>query len=121
MAQKKVGPSGKGRAALGMTNSTGCSSVWASTYPFNPYPFPWANHLFQDAPSLAIGIFEGHMRKMADNFAVVRKAELELNDAYDSAVHDDFFVADKQITNFAAVMLAELHKSFNVGFRKIIA
>jgi len=89
----KSGPSGKGRAALGMTNSTGCSSVWGSTYPYNPYPFPWANHLFQDAPSLAIGIFEGHMRKMADNFALVRKAELEVKDAYDPAVHDEFFVA----------------------------
>ena len=30
-----------------------------STYPYNPYPFPWVNHLFQDAPSIAIGIFEG--------------------------------------------------------------
>ncbi len=89
----KSGPSGKGRAALGMTNSTGCSSVWGSTYPYNPYPFPWANHLFQDAPSLALGIFEGHMRKMADGFALVRRAELEVEDAYDSAVHDDFFVA----------------------------
>lgn len=87
----KSGPSGKGRAALAMTNSTGCSSVWGSTYPYNPYPFPWANHLFQDAPSLAIGIFEGHMRKMADNFALVRKAELEVEDAYDPKVHDEFF------------------------------
>jgi pyruvate-ferredoxin/flavodoxin oxidoreductase len=89
----KSGPSGKGRAALGMTNSTGCSSVWGSTYPYNPYPFPWANHLFQDAPSLAIGIFEGHMRKMADNFALVRRAELEVEDSYDPKVHDDFFIA----------------------------
>lgn len=89
----KSGPSGKGRAALGMTNSTGCSSVWGSTYPYNPYPFPWANHLFQDAPSLAIGIFEGHMRKMADNFGLVRKAELEVEDAYNPEVHDEFFTA----------------------------
>ncbi len=89
----KSGPSGKGRSVLGMTNATGCSSVWGSTYPYNPYPFPWANHLFQDAPSLAIGIFEGHMRKMADNFALVRRAELEVEDAYDPNVHDDFFVS----------------------------
>jgi len=60
------GPSGKGRAAVAFANATGCSSVWASTYPYNPYPFPWVNHLFQDAPSIAIGLFEGHMRKMAD-------------------------------------------------------
>ena len=78
------GPSGEGRAAMGMANSTGCSSVWASTYPYNPYPFPWTNHLFQDSPSLAIGIFEGHMRKMADGFAAIRRAELLAADRYDA-------------------------------------
>jgi len=85
------GPSGKGRSVLGMTNATGCSSVWASTYPFNPYPFPWVNHLFQDSPSIAIGIFEGHMRKMGDGFIAVRRAELELNDEYDPEVHEKVF------------------------------
>lgn len=79
------GPSGGGRASLGMSNSTGCSSVWGSTYPYNPYPFPWSNHLFQDAPSVAIGLFEGHMRKMADGFRDVRQAEMELADAFDPA------------------------------------
>jgi len=87
------GPTGKGRAPLAMTNATGCSSVWASTYPYNPYPFPWVNHLFQDAPSIAIGIFEGQMRKMADAFRAVRKAELEAADDYDPKVHDPFFTA----------------------------
>lgn len=89
----KSGPSGQGRAILGMTNSTGCSSVWGSTYPYNPYPFPWVNHLFQDAPSIAIGIFEGHMRKMADNFAVVRRAQLEIDNEYREEVHKAFFEA----------------------------
>jgi len=88
-----AGPSGRGRAALGITNSTGCSSVWGSTYPYNPYPYPWTNHLFQDAPSIAIGIFEGVMRKMADGFAAVRRAELELADEYDPAIWDPFFEA----------------------------
>ncbi len=85
------GPSGKGRASLGFANSTGCSSVWSSTYPYNPYPFPWVNHLFQDAPSIAIGLFEGHMRKMADGFITVRRAELFLSGDYDAATHEPFF------------------------------
>ena len=85
------GPSGKGRAMTGIANATGCSSVWGSTYPYNPYPFPWVNHLFQDAPSIAIGLFEGNMRKMANGFASVRRAELELKDEYDPKVHTDFF------------------------------
>jgi pyruvate-ferredoxin/flavodoxin oxidoreductase len=86
-----AGPGGRGRSSMAMTNATGCSSVWGSTYPYNPYPFPWANHLFQDATSLAIGVFEGHMRKMGDGFAAVRRAELELADSYDPAVHEPQF------------------------------
>ena len=87
------GPSGKGRASVGITNSTGCSSVWGATYPFNPYPFPWVNHLFQDAPSIAIGIFEGHMRKMADAFVAVRRAGKVLEGAYDAAADEQAFSA----------------------------
>ena len=87
------GPGGRGRAALGIANSTGCSSVWASTYPFNPYPFPWVNHLFQDSPSVAIGVFEGQMRKMADNFLVIRRAELELADEFDPSAFATEFAA----------------------------
>jgi len=87
------GPSGRGRAHLGFTNSTGCTSVWGSSYPYNPYPFPWVNHLFQDAPSVAVGIFEGHMRKMADGFVTVRRAEKLLSESYD-AVEDEAFFAE---------------------------
>ncbi|MCG8318195.1 MAG: 2-oxoacid:acceptor oxidoreductase family protein [Cytophagales bacterium] len=85
------GTTGNGRAPMGMTNATGCTSVWGSTYPFNPYPFPWANHLFQDSTSMAMGIFEGHMAKMADGFKLIRKAVLELNGSYDPSEHDEFF------------------------------
>jgi pyruvate-ferredoxin/flavodoxin oxidoreductase len=84
------GTTGRGRTSMGMINSTGCTSVWGSTYPFNPYPFPWANHLFQDSPSMAMGIFEGHMAKMAEGFKAIRTVELELANKYNSAEHDEF-------------------------------
>jgi pyruvate-ferredoxin/flavodoxin oxidoreductase len=87
------GPSGRGRASVGISNSTGCSSVWGSTYPYNPYPFPWVNHLFQDAPSIAIGIFEGQMRKMADGFVHVRRAEKLLDGTYDAEADEALFAA----------------------------
>lgn len=85
------GTTGNGRSNMGMCNATGCTSVWGSTYPFNPYPFPWANHLFQDSTSMAMGIFEGHMAKMADGFKAIRKAELELKGKYIPSEHDEFF------------------------------
>jgi pyruvate-ferredoxin/flavodoxin oxidoreductase len=85
------GVTNNGRARMGIVNATGCTSVWGSTYPYNPYPFPWTSHLFQDAPSVAMGVFEGHMTKMADGFKAVRMAELELKGEYDPAKHDGFF------------------------------
>ena len=85
------GPTGRGRADMGIINATGCTSVWGSTFPYNPYPVPWTSHLFQDSPSMALGIFEGHMAKMAEGFKAVRMAELELAGKYDPAEHDPFF------------------------------
>lgn len=85
------GPTKRGRAEMGIVNSTGCTSVWGSTYPFSPYPFPWTSHLFQDSPSVAMGLFEGHMAKMADGFKAVRMAEKELAGDYLPDRDDDFF------------------------------
>lgn len=77
------GATGTGRSSMGMINATGCTSVWGSTFPFNPYPFPWANHLFQDSTSMAMGVFEGHMAKMAEGFRAIRLAEMVLQDKFD--------------------------------------
>ncbi|MBB4198020.1 pyruvate ferredoxin oxidoreductase [Rhodoblastus sphagnicola] len=85
------GPTRRGRATMGMVNSTGCTSVWASTYPYHPYPFPWTSHLFQDSPSVAMGLFEGHMAKMAEGFKIVRMAEMELKGAFVEERDRDFF------------------------------
>ena len=85
------GRTNQGRATMGIINATGCTSVWGSTFPFNPYPFPWTSHLFQDSPSVAMGIFEGHMAKMAEGFKVIRQTKLELEGKYDADVHDSFF------------------------------
>jgi len=40
---------------------------------------------------MAMGVFEGHMRKMARGFKAIRIAELEMAGEYDPAVHDEFF------------------------------
>ena len=85
------GPTKRGRAHMGVINSTGCTSVWGSTFPYNPYPFPWTSHLFQDAPSVAMGVFEGHMAKMAEGFKAIRMAELELEGKYNPQEHDEAF------------------------------
>ena len=82
------GPTGNGPAGAVIANSTGCSSVYASTFPFNAYNDPWVNSLFQDAQPLAKGIFEGIAAQTVDDVRTLRLARLELDDAYLPEQHD---------------------------------
>ena len=85
------GPTGNGPAGMVIANATGCSSVYASTFPFNPYTDPWVNSLFQDTPAVAKGLFEGLTAQASDDFRALRIANLELADAYQPAKHDGYF------------------------------
>lgn len=82
------GPTGNGPAGTVVANSTGCSSVYASTFPFNAFKDPWVNSLFQDAQPLAKGIFEGIAAQTVGDVRALRLARLELADAYDASTHD---------------------------------
>ncbi len=121
------GPSKRGRAEMGIVNSTGCTSVWGSTYPFSPYPFPWTSHLFQDSPSVAMGIFEGHMAKMADGFKAVRMAEMELVGDYLPDRDADFFrrftwnkfSADEWLLCPPVVSLGGDGAMYDIGFQNL--
>jgi len=86
--QYEAGPTGAGPAPLVVVNSTGCSSVYASTLPANCFTQPWFNSLFQDAQASAVGVYEGLVSKYIDEVRARRLAELEMTDSYDAAVHD---------------------------------
>ncbi|HEY6958104.1 MAG TPA: thiamine pyrophosphate-dependent enzyme [Candidatus Limnocylindria bacterium] len=45
-----------GPEGMGVVASTGCNTVFGSTYPYNPYLVPWTNSLFENAPADALGI-----------------------------------------------------------------
>lgn len=47
-----------GPASMGIVAATGCNTVFGSTYPFNPFLVPWTNSLFENAPTVALGIRE---------------------------------------------------------------
>jgi pyruvate/2-oxoacid:ferredoxin oxidoreductase beta subunit/NAD-dependent dihydropyrimidine dehydrogenase PreA subunit len=40
----------------GIVASTGCNTVYTSTYPYNPYLIPWSNSLFENGPAFAMGV-----------------------------------------------------------------
>lgn len=45
-----------GHENMGIVASTGCNTVYTSTYPYNPYNLPWSNSLFENGPTYAMGI-----------------------------------------------------------------
>lgn len=82
---------GGGRSSLAMVQNVDSESFWSVTYPYTPFVFPWSHHLNGEDVAVAIGLFEGHMRKMAEGFRAIRIAELELSERYNPKVHDDLF------------------------------
>lgn len=42
-----------GMSVMFMGASTGCNTVYGSTPPSNPHPYPWMNSLFQDGPTIS--------------------------------------------------------------------
>jgi pyruvate-ferredoxin/flavodoxin oxidoreductase len=72
------GPTGRGPATTVIANSTGCSSVYASTMPSTPYVDPWVNSLFQDAQPVAAGIWEGLVSQLVPEVKALRAARAEI-------------------------------------------
>jgi pyruvate-ferredoxin/flavodoxin oxidoreductase len=77
------GPTGRGPSTTVIANSTGCSSVYASTMPFTPYTDPWVNSLFQDAQPVAAGLYEGLVSQLVPEVRALRAARAELAGEFD--------------------------------------
>jgi len=45
-----------GRENIAIVNATGCSTVYGSTYPYNPWTVSWTNSLFENAATDAMGV-----------------------------------------------------------------
>jgi pyruvate-ferredoxin/flavodoxin oxidoreductase len=64
-AQAIEGWAPNGMSVMAMTAHTGCNSVYGSTPPNNPHPYPWMNSLFQDGATIGWLVSEGFMRDHA--------------------------------------------------------
>ncbi|WP_316858524.1 2-oxoacid:acceptor oxidoreductase family protein [uncultured Cohaesibacter sp.] len=108
------GPTGNGPSPLVVANATGCSSVYASTFPFNPYNDPWVNSLFHDGPAVAKGLFEGITATAAVDFRAMRVAKLELANAYDPKT-DDAYLSNFEWHDFSTEERALLPTVMNIS------
>jgi pyruvate-ferredoxin/flavodoxin oxidoreductase len=117
------GPTGNGPAATVIANATGCSSVYASTMPFNSYLDPWVNSLFQDTQPLAKGIFEGISAQAVPDIRAIRLARLELEDDVETAdelelrmLSWDGFTPDEMALLPTVLTIGGDGASYDIGF-----
>jgi pyruvate-ferredoxin/flavodoxin oxidoreductase len=81
-----------GMSVMAMTANTGCNTVYGSTPPNNPHPYPWMNSLFQDGATIGWLIGESFMKDHARRSVIPeRLADILLSDSDKSFTEDDYF------------------------------
>jgi len=110
-----------GMATMMMGANTGCNSVYGSTPPSNPHPYPWMNSLFQDGPTISwlMGeslILRHSRRSVAPERLATALASLIENPDAKVISNDDYFtlthLTDLQMTDQE---IKELPKVWCVG------
>ena len=106
-----------GMSVMAMGASTGCNTVYGSTPPNNPHPYPWMNSLFQDGSTISWMISESFV-DMHGRRAVIpeRLADAILERDDDVVTQDEYFA----YTHFSDALMtdseiAELPKVWCVG------
>ncbi len=81
-----------GTSVMAMGASTGCNTVYGSTPPNNPHPYPWMNSLFQDGASISWLMGESFIMDHARHSVVPeRLADALLDSDGDVVSQEDYF------------------------------
>ncbi|MEW6303351.1 MAG: 2-oxoacid:acceptor oxidoreductase family protein [Verrucomicrobiota bacterium] len=128
--QSVDGRRANGMSVMMMGASTGCNTVYGSTPPSNPHPYPWMNSLFQDGATIswlmAESVILNHSRRsvvperLAD--AILDKAGKVISDAdYFTLTHlDDTLMTDQEIRELPKVWVIGGDGAFgDIGFQNV--
>ncbi|MCS1408189.1 MAG: Pyruvate synthase [Verrucomicrobia subdivision 3 bacterium] len=102
-----------GMSVMFMGASTGCNTVYGSTPPSNPHPYPWMNSLFQDGATiswlLSESVIVNHARRsvvperLANNL-LEREENVMTDEEYFALTRlDDTFMTDQEIKELPKV------------------
>ncbi|MFI5336637.1 MAG: 2-oxoacid:acceptor oxidoreductase family protein, partial [Opitutales bacterium] len=82
-----------GMSVMMMGASTGCNTVYGSTPPGNPHPYPWMNSLFQDGATISWLMAESTIVNHARRSVVPERLTDALLDQAENTVTDrDYFI-----------------------------
>ena len=117
-----------GMSVMGMSASTGCNTVYGSTHPSNPHPYPWVNSLFQDGATigwlLAEGFITSHARRsvLPERLAglVVGGYGLDKEGYWDLTHFTDTLMTDQEIIELPKVWAVGGDGAFgDIGFQNV--
>ena len=104
-----------GQSVMAMAAHTGCNTVYGSTPPNNPHPYPWMNSLFQDGSTIGWLIGESFMvdharrsvipERLAE--ALLRKEEglIDERSYYEFGHFSDALMTDQEINELPKVWI----------------
>lgn len=105
-----------GMSVMGMTANTGCNTVYGSTHPSNPHPYPWMNSLFQDGTTIGWLVAESFMLDHAKRSVIPeRLSNLILEGASKFSTRDYLELAHLDDTHMTDLELMELPKVWVIG------
>lgn len=105
-----------GMSVMMMGASTGCNTVYGSTPPGNPHPYPWMNSLFQDGSTISWLMAESAILNHSRRSVVPeRLADALLNDSHDFSEADYFTLTHLDDAHMTEQEIKELPKVWCIG------
>lgn len=81
-----------GMSVMAMAAHTGCNTVFSSTPPNNPHPYPWMNSLFQDGSTVGWLLSESFLQNHSRRSVVPeRLADILISNFEKPFTEDDYF------------------------------
>lgn len=106
-----------GMSVMAMGAHTGCNTVYGSTPPNNPHPYPWMNSLFQDGSTVAWLIGESFVMDHSKRSIVPERLADRLLDRSEEVINQADYFEMTHMTDSAltAKEVRELPKAWAVG------
>ena len=102
-----------GMCVMAMTAHTGCNTVYGSTPPNNPHPYPWMNSLFQDGVTIGWLLGESFIvdhgrrsvipERLADALLGREKDVITPREYYEFAHFSDTLMTDREVLELPKV------------------